>query len=128
MKESHYKLLQISLLFTDGQATGEVFIGQEKCSVMAASVLGFRKVFSITSWQRKKNLLQISLKINDILTIFYILQHNVNGSSQSFILVGKKSNYVIRLFETWGRNKIFPFCFGAIFASCAIFGEGVYIF
>ena len=34
MKESHYKLLQISLLFTDGQATGEVFIGQEKCSVM----------------------------------------------------------------------------------------------
>ena len=32
----------------DRHATGEAFIGQEKCSVMMASGLGFREVYSIT--------------------------------------------------------------------------------
>jgi len=36
-------------------ATGEAFIGQEKCSVMTASGLGFREVYFITWYWREKN-------------------------------------------------------------------------
>ena len=46
-----------------------------------------------------------------------------NSSQDSFflrLLIGKKLNYVIQLFETWGRNKVFPLCFEAICETCAI--------
>ena len=29
-------------------------------------------------------------------------------------MVGKKSNYIIRLFETYGRNQVFHFQFGVL--------------
>ena len=57
--------------------------------------------------------------------VFARIQSNFRcASKQPLYLIGKKSNYVIRLFEMQGRNKVFHFRFAAIFASCAVFGLG----
>ena len=38
-------------------------------------------------------------------------------------LLGKKSNYVIRFFETWGRNPVFQFSIRHFEDGSAIWGQ-----
>ena len=40
-----------------------------------------------------------------------------------YILLGKKSNYVIRFFETWGRNPVFQFLIWHFEDGSAIWGQ-----
>ena len=42
--------------------------------------------------------------------------------ASELILLGKKSNYVIRFFETWGRNPVFQFSLETFLASCGKMG------
>ena len=44
-------------------------------------------------------------------------------SCNFFKLLGKKSNYVIRFFETWGRNPVFQFSISQFGNGSAIWGQ-----
>ena len=50
------------------------------------------------------------------------------GDFSKTTLIGKKSNYVIQLFERQGRNKVFHFRFAAICGKLGSFGAGMIFF
>ena len=50
------------------------------------------------------------------------------GDFSKTTLIGKKSNYVIQLFERQGRNKVFHFRFAAICGKLGSFGAGMILF